>query len=71
MKGKATIILITHKLNVLQAVDKIAVLNAGQLVYFGERDAVLAKLSGNTAPATKQVKTAAASISLDDAKEDE
>ncbi|WP_162165985.1 type I secretion system permease/ATPase [Campylobacter fetus] len=71
MKGKATIILITHKLNVLQAVDKIAVLNAGQLVYFGERDAVLAKLSSSAAPATKQVKTAAASISLDDAKEDE
>lgn len=44
MKGRATILLITHKLNVLQAVDKIAVLNNGQLVYFGERDAVLTKL---------------------------
>ncbi|MDY5384452.1 MAG: ATP-binding cassette domain-containing protein, partial [Campylobacter sp.] len=44
MKGKATIILITHKLNVLQAVDKIAVLQAGKLVYFGARDVVLEQL---------------------------
>ena len=44
IKGKATILLITHKLNVLQAVDKIAVLQAGKLVYFGARDAVLEKL---------------------------
>lgn len=71
MKGKATIILITHKLNVLQAVDKIAVLNSGQLVYFGQRDAVLAKLYGakqeqvDTKPkATEQF------ISLDDAEEE-
>lgn len=71
MKGKATIILITHKLNVLQAVDKIAVLNSGQLMYFGQRDAVLAKLYGtkqeqvNTKPkVTEQF------ISLDDAEEE-
>lgn len=44
LKGKATILMITHKLNVLQSVDKIAVLNSGQLVYFGERDSILAKL---------------------------
>lgn len=44
LKGKATILMITHKLNVLQSVDKIAVLNNGQLVYFGERDSILAKL---------------------------
>ncbi len=44
IKGKATIILITHKLNVLQAVDKIAVLQAGKLVYFGARDVVLEQL---------------------------
>lgn len=51
IKGKATIILITHKLNVLQAVDKIAVLQAGKLVYFGARDAVLEQL-GVIKPAT-------------------
>ena len=44
LKGKATILMITHKLNVLQRVNKIAVLNNGQLVYFGERDSILAKL---------------------------
>lgn len=66
LKGDATIVLITHKLGVLQSVDKIAVLNDGRLAYFGARDAVLAKLGA--APA-KAVKAAKPSISLDDAKE--
>ena len=47
MKGKATIILITHKLNILGIVDKIAVLTAGRLIYFGLRDAVLHELTKN------------------------
>ncbi len=47
LKGKATIILITHKLGVLQAADKIAVLQNGRLVYFGSRDEVLEKLGAS------------------------
>lgn len=41
-----TIIIITHKPNVLAAVDKVAVIVAGQLQDYGEREAVLAKLTG-------------------------
>lgn len=49
LKGKTTIILITHKLNILQAVDKIAVLNQGRLVYFDDKNSVLSQLSGKSA----------------------
>ena len=54
MKGKATIILITHKLNILGIVDKIAVLIAGRLIYFGLRDAVLHELTKNQNQAVEQ-----------------
>jgi len=54
MKGKATIILITHKLNILGIVDKIAVLTAGRLIYFGLRDAVLHELTKNQNQAVQQ-----------------
>ena len=54
MKGKATIILITHKLNILGIVDKIAVLTAGRLMYFGLRDAVLYELTKNQNQAVQQ-----------------
>lgn len=49
MKGKATIVIITHKINVLGIVDKIAVLTNGNLVYFDIRDRVLQQLSNNQA----------------------
>lgn len=62
MKGKATIVLITHKLNVLNIVDKIAVLNEGRMMYFGEKDIVLSKLGAQAQP--KHVQKA--SVSLDD-----
>lgn len=65
LKGKATIILITHKLNVLKAVDKIAVLSDGKLICFGQKDAVLAQLSS----ASNQVKSQKATIALDDSKD--
>ena len=54
MKGKATIILITHKLNILGIVDKIAVLTASRLIYFGLRDAVLHELTKNQNQAVEQ-----------------
>lgn len=65
MKGKATIVLITHKLSILQAVDKIAVLNAGRLTYFGEKNAVLAKLGAIKPKAVAQPKKQI-NVSLDD-----
>ena len=70
MKGKATIVLITHKLNILNLVDKIAVLNGGRLMYFGARDAVLAELNkANAQQAQVQQKQNRPSISLDDSEE--
>jgi ATP-binding cassette subfamily C protein len=39
-----TIVLITHKTNILAAVDKVAVMSAGRLQAFGSRDEVLSRL---------------------------
>jgi ATP-binding cassette, subfamily C, bacterial len=41
-----TVVLITHKTNILAIVDKILVLSHGQLASFGSRDEVLSKLLG-------------------------
>lgn len=62
LKTKATIIIITHKLNVLNAVDKIAVLSGGHLVHFGEKNQVLMQLNAYSkasldAKAAKDVST--------------
>jgi ABC-type protease/lipase transport system fused ATPase/permease subunit len=39
-----TVILITHKTNILAMMDKILVLNQGRTQGFGERDEIFAKL---------------------------
>lgn len=70
LKGKATIVLITHKLNVLQAVDKIAVMKDGKLAYFGARDAVLQQL-GVVKPAAIAQKTDQAQKDQTDKKDDD
>lgn len=41
-----TVILITHKTNIIAAVDKLLVLSDGVVQMFGSRDEVLARLSG-------------------------
>ncbi|MBC3362381.1 type I secretion system permease/ATPase [Pseudomonas sp. SWRI154] len=50
----ATVFVITHRSGVLAQVDKLLVLNQGELSLFGPRDKVLARLQG-AAPATQQV----------------
>ena len=45
-KSGSTLVLITHKTNVLSLVDKILVLAQGTVQMFGARDEVLAKLMG-------------------------
>ena len=40
--------MLSHRPSLLLAVDKIAVLRAGELVKFGERASVLADLTGKT-----------------------
>jgi ABC-type protease/lipase transport system fused ATPase/permease subunit len=42
----STVVLITHKTNILGTVDKILVMAHGQVAGFGSRDEVLAKLMG-------------------------
>ena len=44
LKGHSTIIFVTHKLNLLAVSDKIAWMQNGQIVQFGERDAILRQL---------------------------
>lgn len=44
-RREVTTILMTHRINILAAVDKIAVLADGQLQLFGPRDEVLARLT--------------------------
>jgi ATP-binding cassette subfamily C protein len=54
----STVVLITHKTNILATVDKILVLAHGQLAGFGSRDEILSKLLG---PRLAPVPAAAAS----------
>lgn len=44
-KARRTIILITHKTNILSAADKLLVINEGAMQLFGPRDEVLARLA--------------------------
>jgi ATP-binding cassette, subfamily C, bacterial len=53
-----TVVLITHKTNILATVDKILVLSHGQVAGFGSRDEILSKLLG---PRLAPVPAAAAS----------
>ena len=45
LKGQSTIIIISHKVNILQVTDKLAVLKDGILSLYGPRQAVLQQLS--------------------------
>lgn len=61
MKSQSrTVVIITHKLNVLNAVDKLLVLNDGVLVAYGQRDKVIEHLNEqkNQRTATLQKKSA-------------
>ncbi len=53
----STLVLITHKLSVLQVVDKIAVLKDGMLSMYGRRDEVLKALQTPQAPRSQSVQS--------------
>ena len=48
--AKRTVIFATHKVNLLSQADYIMVVNQGVIADFGERDVMLAKLSGAAPP---------------------
>jgi ABC-type protease/lipase transport system fused ATPase/permease subunit len=50
-----TVILITHKTNILAMVDKILILNQGQMTAFGDRDEIFSKLLAPRAVASQTV----------------
>lgn len=51
----STCFIIAHRAGVISVVDKLMVLNRGQLAEFGPRDEVVAKLSGRTQPNTTRI----------------
>jgi len=55
-----TLVMVTHRPSLLSLVDRIIVIDAGKVALDGPKEAVLARLNGNSKPpATAQVKTAA------------
>ena len=46
LKGHSTIIIVSHKVNILQITDKLAVLKDGMLSLYGPKELVLKKLKG-------------------------
>ena len=61
---KRTVILITHKTNILSMMDKILVLNQGRVQGFGERDEIFAKLLAPRVAAVNNPATHGASPSV-------
>lgn len=59
-RGGRTVILITHRTNVLATVDSLLVLRDGALVLYGPRDEVLARLNSANVVAAQQRGAAAA-----------
>lgn len=54
-----TVVIVTHRMSVLPAVDRILALQDGRVAAFGPRDAILARLSTPTAAVPAQTRKAA------------
>jgi PrtD family type I secretion system ABC transporter len=46
LKGKSTVVLVTHRLNILALADKVMILRGGAIEAFGPRDEVMARSPG-------------------------
>jgi ATP-binding cassette subfamily C protein RsaD len=44
VKGKSTVVFVTHKINLLALADHVMIMQNGQISHFGERDAILRPL---------------------------
>ena len=58
---QTSVVLISHKVNILAAVDKILVMADGKVQLYGPRDAVLQRLSAQTVPPNQAAPLARAS----------
>jgi len=59
---KSTVIIITHRSNILAKVDKLLILKEGALTAYGDRDKVLSELQKNAQPTAAQAQNKAARI---------
>jgi ABC-type protease/lipase transport system fused ATPase/permease subunit len=50
----ASIIIVTHRMNILSYCDDVLVMNGGSVHAFGSRDQILARLSNNRLAPPKQ-----------------
>ncbi len=62
LRQHATVIVVSHRTNILNSLDKLLVLNDGQLVAYGPRNAVLAQLQQSAAQQKPAVKTAVTTV---------
>jgi PrtD family type I secretion system ABC transporter len=60
LKGQATVVLITHRLNLLNLADKVLLLRDGTVEAFGPRAEVMSKLSRPARPAPRALQPSAA-----------
>ena len=56
-QSKVTVVIVTHRNSVLGSVDKLLMLNDGEMIAYGPRDEVLASLQKKQGPAATQKKT--------------
>jgi ATP-binding cassette subfamily C protein EexD len=62
LKGKATVILITHRLSLLNLADKVLMLRGGAVEAFGPRSEVVARLTGVVVSAPRPADAPAAPV---------
>jgi ABC-type protease/lipase transport system fused ATPase/permease subunit len=64
-KEGITVVLISHRPNLLRFVDRVLVLNKGRVHLFGSRDEILQKMTGKpAAPKAEAVATAKPSVRI-------
>ncbi len=60
MKARRTVIVVTHRPQLLAHVEKVLVMSFGTALAFGERDDVIARMRGNRVAAVEQTRAVSA-----------